>query len=295
MMTMTMSSPHCRDHGLSGAGRKPATGAAAPFWASLRAITPIRLLSVPVWVCVHEGRFGWPARTESVPQPEQKAKSEAAGGTRSHRIRKRAGWDVSPAVAACVPSSLCAHVRAVITPRRRHYPSRRHLLHHMEASTIPGRSHPGLGSAGFINAVPSAGRARHSSLGLVIPSAQASPASLALAAPRYAKKSDPIFHAGSAPRDTCGLARRDTGRGSTIFSPVGTLPTIMRPREPKPIPSTPDEHCPTRRVLDSRAGRLNRRYPTQRGNHPARLPTEQPERCSRPAGEVKGRVSSSRA
>lgn len=128
MMTMTMSLPHCRDHGLSGAGRTPATRAAAPFWASPRAITPIRLLSVPVWVCVHEGRFGRPARTESVPQPEQKAKSEAAGGTRSHRIRKRAGWDVSP---ACVPSFLCAHVRAVITPRRRHYPSRRrHLLHH---------------------------------------------------------------------------------------------------------------------------------------------------------------------
>lgn len=246
-----------------------------------------------------EGLAALHAQSQSL-SPSARAESQIRGrGGDSVASLSQASWLGRLArLRALVP--VCAHVRAVITSRRRHYPSRRrHLLHHMEASTIPGRSHPGLGSAGSINAVPSAGRARHSSLGLVIPSAQASRASLALAAPppppRYAEKSDPIFHAGSAPRDACGLARRYTDRGSTIFSPVGTLPTIMRPREPKPTPYTPDEHCPTRRALDSRAGRLNRRYPTQRGNNRARLPTEQPERCSRPAGVVKGRVSSSRA
>lgn len=76
----------------------------------------------------------------------------------------------------------------------------------MEVSTIPGESHPGLGSAGSINAVPSAGRARYS-LGLVIPAHKPhEPPWL----PRYAKSQTCIPWRIRPPGDACGLARRDT-------------------------------------------------------------------------------------
>lgn len=143
-----------------------------------------------------EGLAALHAQSQSL-SPSARAESQIRGrGGDSVASLSQASWLGRLArLRALVP--VCAHVRAVITSRRRHYPSRRrHLLHHMEASTIPGRSHPGLGSAGSINAVPSAGRARHSSLGLVIPSAQASRASLALAAPplpRATQKSQTLY------------------------------------------------------------------------------------------------------
>lgn len=60
----------------------------------------------------------------------------------------------------CCGSSplLCRH-----TPRPTSYPpAATTTCYTMELSTIPGQSHPRLGSAGSINAVPSAGRGRRS-------------------------------------------------------------------------------------------------------------------------------------
>ena len=141
----------------------------------------------------------------------------------------------------------------------------------MEVSTIPGEPHPGLGSAGSINAVPSAGRGRHS-LGLVIPAHKPHeppwPSRATQSFQTYIPMADP------PPGDACGLAQPDTPDGiSTIFSPVGTLPTIMHPREPWPIPSRKESsRCPTRRSLDTGTGRSQQTLPDA-----ARVPPSAPK------------------
>lgn len=220
----------------------PGTWAEVPFWVSLEASTPIRLLSVPVWACVHEGRFGCPARTESVLQPEQKAKS---------RPRKGLGR-IGFAARSCCGGRLCGRLpRAVIpqgdviilpspppaTPWK--FPRSqvsRILDWDLRVPSMPSRQ--------------PVGPVTHS-LGLVIPAHKPHEPPWP---PRATQNSDLYSMPDPPPGDACGLAPRQTDRGSTIFRPVGSLPTIMRPREPRPIPPRKGR-CPTTRALDRRAGR----------------------------------------
>lgn len=194
---MTMSSPQCRNHGLSGAcsnlppERQPLCGLARKQTHQSGC-----LLNLFRHAFMNEGLAALHARSQSF-SPSRKPNSSPP---KSHRIRSVTSDSLRsshtrcrlPALAllwqpACrVPSSY---------PRRRHYSSAARHLHTMEVSTIPGESHPGLGSAGSINAVPSAGRARHS-LGLVIPAHKPHEPSWL---PRYAKVR-PVFHGTSALR-----------------------------------------------------------------------------------------------
>lgn len=202
-----------------------------------------------VWLpCTH--RVSPPARAESQIEPAKK--DSVASDSQQKLLWWKPVW----------PCAVCRH-----TPGRRRYPSAATTCYTMEVSTIPGESHPGLGSAGSINAVPSAGRARHTQPWPRYSSAQASRATLAPS--RYAKLR-PIFQMPDPPPgDACGLAPRHTDRGSTIFRPVCKLPTIMRPRGARPIPPRKSRSLPYEPGARQKDRPLNRRHPTQRGNHRA--------------------------
>lgn len=234
MMTMTMSSPQCRNHGLSGAGSHLPLERKAPS-----GLDPKQTHQSGCSACLfrhafmNEGLAALHAQSQSSSPSRKPNRGPRGRDSRSHigfasRARSLA------ALSQPWPFLWWPAARRVPSyPSRRHSSSAATTCYTMEVSTIPGQSHPGLGSAGSINAVPPAGRARHS-LGLVDSSAQASRAILAPAL----RKSQTCAPCRIRLRVMLAASLDDTkDRTSTIFSPVGKLPTIMGPREPSPVPA----------------------------------------------------------
>lgn len=167
MMTMTMSSPQCRNHGLSGAcshlalERQPLCGLARKQTHQSGC-----LLYLFRHAFMNEGLAALHAQSQSFSpsrKPNSSPRRKGLGrigfaAKLTHSLSSPQPWPCRGSLRA-----VCRHTPGdviILPPAATCYT--------MEVSTIPGESHPGLGSAGSINAVPSAGRARHSH-GLVIP------------------------------------------------------------------------------------------------------------------------------
>lgn len=126
MMTMTMPSPQCRNHGLSGAGshlplgRQPLSGL-----ASKQAHQSGCSACLFRHAFMNEGLAALHAQSQSFSPSRKPNRARGKKRTRSHRIRTKT-CRAAVVTSLCGPSAVCRH-----TPGRRHCPPvARHLLHH---------------------------------------------------------------------------------------------------------------------------------------------------------------------
>lgn len=195
-----------------------------------------------VWLpCTH--RVSPSARAESQIRAREEKASVASGSLRSSHTRCRLP-SLGPAVEACVPCAVIPQATSLFfrpPPPATPWKFPRSQVSRILDWDLRVPSMPSRQPVGPVTAMASL--FQRTSLTSHLGS-------------RATQKVRPVFHGASVLRVSCLRPRSTshTDRTSTIFNPVGKLPTIMRPREPRPIP-TPESPALRGRALDRTTGR----------------------------------------